>query len=64
MKTTIGIHGCDDSTCFTMDLSDSEMEFMKRLSILSKETSTYGCMPTVEVYTPDHEEYEFYKPEQ
>lgn len=49
LKCHIGLHGCDDSTYIEMEVSKSEVEFLKRLSNLSKKESTYGCMPTLEV---------------
>jgi hypothetical protein len=50
MKTyRICLDGCDDSTCFAMGLTDDELEVVKKLEKLSKETSTYGCMPTLEI---------------
>jgi hypothetical protein len=45
----ICLDGCDDSTCFDIDLTDDELEVVKKLEKLSKETSTYGCMPTLEI---------------
>lgn len=50
MRYLISLHGCDDTTSFEMDdLSDREVELLLRVSELSKQTSTYGCMPTMEV---------------
>ena len=46
----ISLHGCDDSTVFTIELvnEEVEVELIKRLSKLSQETSTYCCMPIME----------------
>ena len=48
-KCFVSIDGCDDSTQFEIDLSESEYEFLKRIAEISEETSTYGCMPTMTV---------------
>lgn len=62
----ISIHGCDDSTCFVMHLTDEEVKVIERLSALSKTTSTYGCMPTLEIekeakHCSDYKTYELIK---
>jgi hypothetical protein len=50
----ICLNGCDDDTTFKMDLTESEYQFLLRVSELANETSTYGCMPRLYVkeYTP------------
>lgn len=45
----IGLHGCDDSTLMRMELTSAESGLLRRVAKLSEETSTYGCMPTLEV---------------
>lgn len=45
----ISIDGCDDSTVFEMELTEQEAELVKRICNRSSETSTYGCMPTMEI---------------
>lgn len=49
MKYTISINGCDDSTCFDVELDDKEAAAVHRIALLAKETSTYVCMPTMEI---------------
>jgi len=49
MKHTIGIYGCDDCTCFVIDCTDEQLEVLLEVSKKSKEVSTYGCMPTIEI---------------
>ena len=44
-KFIITIEGCDDETVFTMELDDKEKELVEEIMRLSKETSTYNCMP-------------------
>jgi len=44
-KYKIVLDGCDDFTEFEMELTQTEAELVDRIGILSKETSTYGCMP-------------------
>lgn len=41
----VWLNGCDDDTIFTMEMTNNEYEFLKRVSELANETSTYGCMP-------------------
>jgi hypothetical protein len=45
------IVGCDDETKIEMDLNDNECELLKRVSALSEKTSTYGCMPILQIVT-------------
>ena len=49
MNYRIAIHGCDDSTIFDMDLTDTEVATVRRMVALAAETSNYSCMPTIEV---------------
>ena len=45
----IMIDGCDDSTNFKMSLSDKEAQTIVALAQLSHKTSTYRCMPTLDI---------------
>lgn len=59
----VWLNGCDDDTIFTMEMTNSEYEFLKRVSELANETSTYGCMPRLFLdesvgYTPPYTEGE------
>lgn len=45
----ISINGCDDSTHIEMDLDRKEADLVREISRKSKEASTYGCMPTIEI---------------
>jgi hypothetical protein len=49
MKYSIGVHGCDDSSIFEMELTDEEADVVKRVAFACTETSTYGCMPTMNI---------------
>lgn len=49
----ISVDGCDDSTIVEMELNELELEFLKRFSKLVNETSTYGCMPTIDLIEVD-----------
>lgn len=49
MICNVVLQGCDDSTEFFVDLTDDEMALVERLSTLSKEASSYGCMPTLNI---------------
>jgi len=46
-KYIITLEGCDDSTVFTMELDDKEKELVEEIMHLSKEASTYQCMPVL-----------------
>ena len=48
-KYTISVHGCDDSTIIFEELTKEELEFLKHIQTKVNETSTYGCMPTMEI---------------
>lgn len=59
----VWLNGCDDDTIFTMEMTNSEYEFIKRVSELANETSTYHCMPRLYLdegvgYTPSYTEGE------
>ena len=51
MKTVylVRLVGCDDETEINIALSESELEFVKRLSEYSKEISRCNCMPRIVV---------------
>jgi hypothetical protein len=46
-KVQIKVSGCDDTTIVEMEVSELEFAFLERLAALTKETSTYGCMPVI-----------------
>ena len=48
-KYTISVHGCDDSTIIFEELTKEELEFLRHIQSKVNETSTYGCMPTMEI---------------
>jgi hypothetical protein len=48
-KIKIFLDGCDDTTEFEMKVTEEQLEFLNALSQKSKETSTYGCMPTMSI---------------
>lgn len=51
LKTyNIYLIGCDDETKFSMELTEKEADLVKKIEKLSKETSTYGCMPVLEIF--------------
>lgn len=49
MDVRVSIIGCDDSTVFDLDVNSDELEFLKRICAKSKEVSTYGCQPIIEI---------------
>lgn len=48
-KCKVYLHGCDDTTEFEMEITEDEMRLLKEVEILSKATSTYECMPIMEI---------------
>lgn len=54
----ICLNGCDDDTTFKMDLTESEYQFLLRVSDLANKTSYYGCMPRMYVEPYKQEEGE------
>lgn len=48
MKVNVCLFGCDDSTSFNINItSELQLQLLDELARLSKEISTYGCMPTL-----------------
>lgn len=46
---TIRLVGCDDTTEINLELKPAQFELLKQIADLSKQISTYGCMPTMEI---------------
>lgn len=47
---TIAVHGCDDSTYITRELTETEHTFLQAIAKQITDASTYGCEPTMTVY--------------
>jgi hypothetical protein len=45
----ISVHGCDYSSIFNMELTEKEARVVKRVAAKCTETSTYSCMPIMEI---------------
>ena len=45
----ITLSGCDDRTTFNLEVTDEELDILKRVSIMSEKESSYGCMPIMKV---------------
>ena len=45
----VSLHGCDDNTCFDLEVDEKEHDFLKKVAEISVKTSTYGCMPRLQV---------------
>ena len=43
----IELSGCDDSTGFDMELSESELDLLIKVAEKANQTSTYECMPVI-----------------
>ena len=43
------LKGCDDSTEFSIELTDAEFALLDKVADLSKETSYHDCMPTLQI---------------
>lgn len=46
-EVNIAIYGCDDTTRFSMKVTDEEYGALQTLSKMSVETSETGCQPIV-----------------
>lgn len=42
--------GCDDETCGLAEITDVSFPYFKEIIENLNKNSTYGCMPTIEVY--------------
>jgi hypothetical protein len=51
MKYVISLNGCDDTTKIEVDLTDEELNTIIKVGKIVNETSKYGCMPTMSIYT-------------
>ena len=49
MKVNIQLIGCDDATIFDLEMSNEEYEFLKLVSRISYDTSSYNCMPVMKL---------------
>ena len=49
MKMRIILMGCDDSTAVEMDVTPEELEFLENLQREVNSTSTYVCMPRLDL---------------
>lgn len=48
MKVNVCLFGCDDFTSFNINItSELQLQLLDELARLSKEISTYSCMPTL-----------------
>ena len=45
----ISVQGCDDASVFKMELTKAEYEVIKRVCGECTATSTYNCMPTMDI---------------
>lgn len=48
-RYTIILAGCDDITCFDMELTQEEYALLQKVSEMSKEASSYICMPVMRI---------------
>jgi hypothetical protein len=48
-EVIIKIRGCDASTWIKTIVNDAEKQFLDQLSEISKQVSTYQCMPDVTI---------------
>jgi len=58
MKKTVKFRlaGCDDITPLCMEVTEAELDFLKRLAEESKKTASYGCMPILVISSIEGEE--------
>ena len=53
----IALQGCDDVTYIPMELDERDCELLTKLSIQSREISSYGCMPIMTIEEIDNNTY-------
>lgn len=56
-KYKITLQGCDDSTYIPIELDEKDYELLTKLSIKSREISSYGCMPIMRIEEIDNNTY-------
>ncbi|MDY5098738.1 MULTISPECIES: hypothetical protein [Clostridia] len=49
LNVEIELVGCDDTTEIDMCVTAQELEVLQRVSAMSREESTYSCMPIMEI---------------
>lgn len=49
LNVEIELVGCDDTTEIDMRVTLQELEVLQRVSKMSREISTYSCMPIMEI---------------
>ena len=52
-KYKIANIGCDDSTCFDMELTDEELKLVIKLFEENNKVADYGCLPSLYIYEHD-----------
>ena len=55
-KYIIELVGCDDTTEFTMDIDEYDLDILKEVAKKSQETSTYRCQPVMFIYKEERVE--------
>lgn len=60
MKVYIELRGCDDITGFIEDINETELSFLNRIAKKAAKTSTYGCMPDINYYIIEEENWNKY----
>ena len=48
-KVEITLQGCDDNTCFEMEVTLREYMFLKTVGMIANNTSEYRCQPRMYV---------------
>ena len=55
-KIRLNVNGCDDSTCFDLEVTDKELEFLNKIVDKCNNTKTNGCMPGMEIELPENKD--------
>lgn len=53
----ITLQGCDDVTYIPVKLDEKDYELLTKISIKSREISSYSCMPTMMIEEIDNKTY-------
>lgn len=61
MKYLIALYGCDDEIYYELELSNTELEFLIKISKEINKRRTRSCQPTMHIYKDYEKEESFYK---
>lgn len=60
MKYLIALYGCDDEIYYELELSNTELEFLIKISKEINKRRTRNCQPSMHIYKDFTKEVNFY----